>query len=112
MKCFLTGSRIYGTPTEDSDLDMVVLADDDMFDRLRAMYAHENDVDRQYEKDSLSIRVGSLNMIVVKTELSFLAWKHAKDALVQEVELTGRPVTRDRAVEAHKSYRRVCGLDG
>lgn len=88
-RCFLTGSRVYGTPTEKSDIDLVVLVDKETADFLWA----------NTDPNSQSVRYGNLNLIVFTNEYVFLEWLKVTEILIGK-----KPVTRDEAIaEFNKS---------
>lgn len=94
MTAFITGSRAYGTPREDSDIDLVISvspADSEILWRLT-------------EETTGSVRFGRLNLIICeqedpeKTPIKFFTWRRVTDAL-KALSLI-KPVTRDEAVSA------------
>lgn len=101
VNAFATGSRVYGTPRPDSDLDLVVLVDSDDLARLRELADKTDTVeqepdDKSYPSDSL--RFGKLNLICISSHAVFEAWRKATDSLALR-----RPVTRDEAVACIKA---------
>lgn len=87
---FLTGSRVYGRPRDDSDVDLVVLMTKD---EMAALARHGSDI-KDYGTGSLSVRFGILNIVAVSSPAEYEAWRDSKNAL-----LARRPVTRDDAVD-------------
>lgn len=104
MNAFLTGSHAYGTPTAESDIDLVVLIDDASFDVLSRLSDCEEDESdkRKYAADMVSgsFRFGQLNLIAVSDKNLFDIWKKGTDQLIAE-----RPVTRDHAVAVLSAMR-------
>lgn len=96
MKSFLTGSRRYGTPHPDSDIDLVVLMDGPELTELAKLASNSDDFGSpggpQYE-DGFSLRFGNLNLLCVTQEKHFKVWKQGTDELVAK-----KPVTRDEAI--------------
>ena len=89
---FLTGSRVYGTPRETSDYDLVVRCDNDTYHAL--LRASEG---RGGSRDP-PIRFGRLDIIAIGPDGDlFDRWKHARDKCLAE-----KPVTRDRAIQIHQ----------
>lgn len=84
MKAFLTGSRAYGTPKPDSDIDLVVLVDPEAAELLWAL----SDTKGQ-------CRFGKINLITFSNQDNFARW----EAVTKEL-ITRKPVTRDDAVAA------------
>jgi hypothetical protein len=96
VEAFITGSRVYGTPTETSDLDLVVLMDRESRDTL-------------IKEFGLPIRCGKLNIIALTDEVEMLAWKKAKEVCVAAAK--SGPITRDYAVEVHKAWFHQYGVE-
>lgn len=92
---FLTGSRAYGTPREDSDTDLCVLLSDSDMDQLER-FAPCVDGENEYGGHSgVSLRFGRLNLLCFSDADVFGAWKEATAELIAR-----KPVTRDNAVKA------------
>jgi predicted nucleotidyltransferase len=93
---FVTGSRVYGTPRPDSDVDLVVVADfdDDFFVSVLWDFADDRD-----GSDCGSLHFEKLNLISVEPD-EYDRWKRARDRCLAE-----KPVTRERAIEIHKEER-------
>jgi len=103
MEAFLTGSRAYGTPREDSDIDLVVLmspADS----RTLCDHVQGDDMAERGEYDSgghsFALRFGNLNLIVTTGWRHYACWRAGTEELVKR-----RPVTREEAV-THFTQRR------
>lgn len=94
MNAFLTGSRVYGTPRPDSDIDLVILVDGLTGDALELLKEGDG-----------AIRFGRLNLIACYDKQDFLNWKKGTDQLREIARLEG-PVTRE---QARKHLRRVVG---
>lgn len=77
---FLTGSHAYGTPTADSDIDMVVWAEDAQLRELLVGGGYP-------------IRYGKLNIILCDNETDWGIWKKGTEALKRVA-----PVDRETAV--------------
>jgi predicted nucleotidyltransferase len=87
---FLTGSQVYGAPTEESDVDVVILTDKDTERRLI-------ELSKASGMDGYQIRFGKVNLIPLTSFDDFEKWKLATDACTAR-----RPVSRDEAVRLHK----------
>ena len=102
MKILLSGSRVYGTPRADSDLDVVILAPAKSKDEalLRsATVLHESS--KEYDGANAQSRTaGDLNVILVRADWLFDAWVRATDRCLSEA-----PCSRDRAIEIHTEER-------
>lgn len=83
-EAFLSGSRVYGTPHEWSDIDLVVLCSPEVEVLLRAASGGYN-----------SIKFGHLNVITCTDEDTYNKWKTVTEALT-----ILRPVTKQQAVDA------------
>jgi hypothetical protein len=91
---FLTGSRAYGVPREDSDIDIVMHCEDD--ELIDLLFAHN-------EKPNKGIWFGRVNLIVVNAGMYDL-WREGTDALLAE-KAKGEVVTRAQAVEVFKALK-------
>lgn len=89
---FITGSRVYGSPRDDSDLDIVVLVNPE----LAKLLADLCDPMKPGEKGVY--RFGKLNLIVTFTQEEFACWKIATDDLIA-LSLKGNPATREEAIK-------------
>ncbi len=109
MKSFLTGSRRYGTPRADSDIDLVVLMDVNELVELAKLADNTDDFGspggEQYD-DGCSLRFGKLNLLCV-TQEHFKVWKQGTDELIAMA-----PVTRDKAMEHLAALRRDKNIKG
>lgn len=84
MKPFITGSHAYGTPTPDSDIDLV----------LPPMEKHpEYSLIVKSELSAHPVKYGKLNLILTSTEQQFNLWKQGTEELVMKY-----PVTREAAI--------------
>lgn len=79
---FATGSRVYGTPKEDSDLDLVVLLE------------CSSDIWKFAEPGS-TCRFGKLNLVTFEDKDNFERWRKITKELIAR-----SPVTRDEAIKA------------
>lgn len=61
---FVTGSFVYGKPTEKSDVDLAIRVDSETADFLR----------RMSENGKEPVRFGNLNLILCETDEQYLAW--------------------------------------
>lgn len=98
-EAFLTGSRVYGTPTEDSDWDLVVLTTDATALALHDVFAPDEPASRQG-----SIKVGKLNLILITNLAEYGAWRAGTEQLKARA-----PVTREEAI---RTLRGLCGEVG
>jgi hypothetical protein len=106
QKSFLTGSRAYGTPRPDSDIDLAILLDDDgpvpAFGKL-AEYSDGDGVDPDYgDMRSDFLRFGNLNLICFFDDEVFGAWRRATDDLQNM-----RPATREQAIARIKQELKI-----
>lgn len=92
---FITGSRVYGTPNDTSDVDLVVLLPSAVIETLR-----------NYSEDKHTLRFGKLNVLALDESQAehvefYQKWETVTNGLIER-----KPVTRDEAIEA----RRAAGL--
>lgn len=94
MNAFITGSQIYGTPTPDSDVDLVVLMEPDAGFDLATLFGAEIERGKN-NYPGAQFLAGSLNIILCTDTDEFDIWQRGT------CELEARkPVTRDEA-KAH-----------
>lgn len=93
MTAFLTGSRAYGTPRPDSDVDLCVLLSHDELEALALQAPQSNGEPASGDENDASLRFGRLNIIAMTDPSRFEAWKEATAELVAR-----KPVTRDEAI--------------
>ena len=63
MEAFITGSHAYGTPTERSDVDIVLRVSADTAKQLRKLSSSDK-----------IVRFGKANLILVENDLEYAAW--------------------------------------
>lgn len=105
MQMFMTGSRVYGLPEADSDLDLVVYADKRINDDMVAIVALLKACGGVFP-----VRAGNLNFIFCYSLREFAAWQTAKDECLAEVKKKGNPLDRDTAVGIHCDVFEAYGL--
>ncbi len=88
LTAFLTGSRAYGTPREDSDVDLAVLVSPETASILWKLGA----------RDGGSVKFGPLNLITFSNEQNFLEWSRVNAELCKK-----GPVTREEAMAAFQA---------
>lgn len=93
---FLTGSRAYGTPRFDSDVDLCLLVSKEDEAKLRKMYGQQDG----------TIRCEDLNLIPLTDPKKFGAWAKATEYLKGIA-----PVDRETAVKAIKYEEKLVGID-
>lgn len=115
MNALLTGSRVYGTPNADSDVDLVVLVSHDDYQRL--LETAEPDLKEKDKRNydgvgglRASIRFGKLNLLVCTDPLAFEVWRRGTERLKRDADASHAPVDRDTAVRLFNDLRAHCGL--
>lgn len=73
MNAFLTGSRVYGSPAPDSDIDIAVLLSHGEIAQLLNL-SKQNEEVSETPGATCSIRFGNLNIIATHIETEFAAW--------------------------------------
>lgn len=98
MKALFTGSRVYGTPRADSDLDMVLLVSKEEHELLKELCDSPGRSDR---KTSSSFKFGMLNIIAVENPKDYKAWRIGTKKLKRIA-----PVTRASAVKEFEFHKK------
>lgn len=110
MNAIVTGSRVYGTPKPDSDIDLVVLVTKDDIRAMRDLADEDNSTDYEnpdYGAGGLtaSLRFGKLNLLCCTTPEQVDVWRRGTAALKIVA-----PVTREVAVKLFQMLQREAGL--
>lgn len=97
----LTGSRAYGEPTEDSDIDIVIRCGNGVYELLKK---HSD------KCADGSIRFGKLNIICCLENEQYQAWYIGTQDLVARYRNTDLPIERDKAKEYLNAVRKKLGI--
>ncbi len=103
---FITGSRRYGSPSEHSDTDLVLLVDQSTFTQLYSSLSDGGSIS-QGELDTkthCSLSAGNLNLIVTTDVALYLTWVEGTDILENIA-----PVGREEAKELFQTLRTNIG---
>jgi len=102
ISSFITGSRIYGSPTSNSDLDLVILVSKDEAEIIKKHAdANKNLGDdkvyarHEHDDDILICRYGILNLIMFTDARLFNVWQAGTEECIE-----CKPVTRNFAKAA------------
>jgi predicted nucleotidyltransferase len=99
---FITGSRVYGTPTKDSDIDIVVYAPD---------YKERDLLTDLSDNCGMPCRFGNLNIIYAFTLKEYAVWLMCRTACLNKVKELDRKLTKEEALEIHERVRKENGLE-
>lgn len=109
-KAFVTGSRAYGTPRPDSDIDLVCLLDEGdriVFEADVNGDAGDGTEQELYESAGvIALRFGKLNLLLCLDEDAYRTWEQGTRELRAR-----KPVTRDEAVEHFRALRKAAALE-
>lgn len=114
MKAFVTGSRKYGKPRKDSDIDLVVFvesnADIMLLDHMKVDRKQARLVSMTADEDNgLHIyRFGDLNLMAVTNEKWYQVWKDATEECSNREDAV--TLTREQAVEIFKRHEKEKGV--
>lgn len=109
MKSFLTGSQVYGTPKEDSDIDLVVRISEDDLCILRRLTGTESQ--KYTDMNCQTFRFGKLNLICTGSKDSMRVWKEGTEIL-SDRDISGEEITKDKAIEVFDKLREENGIKG
>lgn len=112
MNAILTGSQVYGTPTESSDIDMVVLVSRETLELLSSLLNDDEKMpkkgnmnsDGELEMTQLTARFGRLNLIAVTREEDWDAWRRGTDRLCQK-SMAGVKIDKGLAIATMRGIR-------
>lgn len=94
-EAFMVGSRVYGSPREDSDLDLVVPMAPDVAAKL-------------YELAGLPLTgplyFGKLNIIPATSDAQYEAWTDGLAVVLAEQEVKKQPVSMARARDIFRAF--------
>jgi len=113
MKAFITGSRAYGRPREDSDIDLVIHCSSG--ERVLLQMLADPDppaiVDEPGYNDArgYQMRFGRLNLLVCTTDDQYAVWLLGTRALQDRQQNKPEPVTREEAVAVFQSILAAIG---
>lgn len=96
---FITGSRAYGSPSEESDLDIVIRCDRYVAAVVEALVGK---CSSDYDHESVSVQCGEVNLHLCTTDREYDRWKLG----TRSCEVVA-PVDRETA----KKLLRVAGVD-
>jgi hypothetical protein len=96
----VTGSHAYGTPREDSDIDLVVFVSPADMKKLIGLESGA-DAERYGSLAQVFLRFGNLNLICVDNDTDYDVWLKGTAALKAR-----KPVTRDEAVVLFKQLQK------
>ncbi len=96
---FITGSRAYGSPSENSDLDIVIRCDRFVAAVVESLIGK---CSSDYDHESVSVQCGKINLHLCTTDREYDRWKLG----TRSCEVVA-PVDRETA----KKLMRVAGVD-
>lgn len=113
-KSFITGSRAYGKPRPNSDIDLVVYLSEEDLEILLEMGGFDTPVrflDSEYiASGGIPLRIGKINLICVVDDERYKVWKDGTDKLKKRKEKRGKPIEREEACKLFARLRHEAGL--
>jgi hypothetical protein len=103
VDAFITGSRAYGSPSPESDIDLVLRVDSYMTKRLLERYSDDQ---REY-RGIKQIRFGRLNLIIPDDDAEMSMWKFG----TQHLRHSGSPHDKRQAKKILDGLRQAIGID-
>lgn len=113
---FITGSRCYGEPTEESDLDLVVHMPAEVADKIwEELFPGQPRGSDEYSTTTTNhfsvFRFGQLNLIATHTNAAYDAWKVGTDKCVAQLLKKRKALTRTEAVTIIRKELDRRGID-
>lgn len=99
MRGFITGSHAYGRPGPDSDVDLVVMVDEEATMKLQEL-----------SEGQRTVRFGKLNLILCYSETEFSAWRMTTDRLKKIKTDTGAIFDKVGAHVEFEKDRQAVGI--
>ena len=103
MEIIFTGSRVYGRPKKDSDLDIVILCNDEEARLLNLVCDKEKQRTANYPEGSFNLYFGNLNIIVTTDEGTFNSWKEGTQ-LLKDMSDYNEIVTKKIAIKVLERF--------
>ena len=88
MQAFITGSRAYGKPKPESDVDLVIRVDPDTAAKLRSL--SDPSYDAQLKGEIKPVRFGRLNLILCETDDEWAVWRVGTTQMTRDVKAYDR----------------------
>jgi predicted nucleotidyltransferase len=111
MSAFVTGSRFYGTPKWDSDVDLVVYMDrPSAIVLLQVLKESKLEVTQgscETTNESTSVKISGLNLILVHSEAEYTKWLRSRGILKAI-----KPVKKETAIAIHDVFRGIIHTEG
>jgi predicted nucleotidyltransferase len=106
---FLTGSRVYGVPNKDSDVDLVILVRDPKEAEKIASLGYRDTEATEYQCGlGVSVRFGNLNLIVLTDPRLYEVWREGTRILKRK-ECKYGLVTREEACALFNKLKKGAG---
>ncbi len=102
MKPFVTGSRAYGTPREDSDLDIVLPVSVEDYVKIFTLANPTTPID-----EYAPVRFGNLNFILINIDQEKGRTEYESFVQAYQELMPMKPVTREYAKEVHLKWRKA-----
>lgn len=88
MHAFITGSRAYGTPNAESDVDLVIRVDENTAAMLRKLSDKTTEIAQKGAKTP--VRFGNLNLILCETDDEWAVWRVGTTGMMNDIETYDR----------------------
>lgn len=105
MNAFITGSRAYGSPRPNSDIDLVIRVDS----RTRLMLETLSDNPKTDKYGSVIVRFGRLNLLLCETDEEFATWVVGTNKMLVD-KRKGISTNRDDAKNLFDMLRDMIGI--
>lgn len=93
MFSFITGSRRYGTPRDDSDLDLVIYCPNYQTERAIRAATGKKLTPKAMKQP---VRFGNLNLIIVRTPQEWTAWYSGTEMMAMDANYQPKPKRRNK----------------
>lgn len=101
MNAFITGSRAYGKPQPESDIDLVIRVESSTADNLEELSGVKN---------GEPVRFGKLNLILCRTDEEYALWKMGTAQMLHEKRIYKQSFSQIDAKNVLNTLRNLLGM--
>lgn len=97
MNSFITGSRAYGKPRDDSDIDLVVCVSSKDLKKLWALALNDP------SNEEKQLRFGKINLVAFNLDCPEERGRYVRWSATNQSLIARKPVSKEEAIEAFRA---------